>query len=417
MIVNAPLRQRHLLAAVKDALSDTRVVLIAGPRQAGKSTLAALALEGRGNARRVTLDDEGRRAAAAEDPADFIRTDGILLIDEIQRVPELLLAIKAEVDRSNRPGQYLLTGSANVLSLPRVVDALTGRMEIVPLWPFSQGEREGIREQFIDRVFLGWSRDDRVSTMTKADYLDRCAMGGFPEAVDRTTAQRRERWFENYLETLVQRDIPDLVGIERPDDLRRILELVAARSANLYKPHEVAKDAQLPPSTVKRYVALLEAAFVIRQVSPWANSRTTRAIRARKVLVTDSGLLMNLLGTSPSGAGGVGGLSGQILESFVAMEIVKQQGWSTTRARLFHFRNREGSEVDIVLEAPDGRVVGIEVKASSTVRSGDFSGLRFLRDRVGERFQSGLVLYTGAETHSFGDKMWCAPIEALWTSN
>jgi len=415
MAIDPAPRPRHLLTAVTDALADTRVVLIAGPRQAGKSTLAALALAGRHDARSVTLDDERLRATAANDPADFVRHDGTLLIDEIQRVPELLLAIKAMVDRSNRPGQYLLTGSANVLSLPRVVDALTGRMEIVHLWPFSQSECEGRRDHFVDRAFSGWNRDGRVSSLTKADYLDRCAVGGFPEAIARIREPRRARWFESYLETLVQRDIPDLMGIERPEDLKRVLALVAARSASLYKPEDVARDAQMAPTTVKRYVALLEAAFVVTRVPAWANSRTTRAVRARKVFVTDSGLLTHLLGTTASAASEPGGLSGQLLDSFVAMELARQLGWSNTRASLFHFRNRDGAEVDIVLEAADGRLVGIEVKASSTVRSGDFRGLRFLRQRVGDRLRSGLVLHTGPETLSFGDGMWCAPLDSLWS--
>jgi predicted AAA+ superfamily ATPase len=409
-------RPRHLLSSVLEALTDTRVVLIVGPRQAGKSTLAAIAVSERQDARSVTLDDERVRAAAIEDPADFVRHEGTLLIDEIQRAPELLLTIKSTVDRSNRPGQYLLTGSANVLSIPRVADALPGRTEIIRLWPFSQGEREGRRDQFVDRAFAGWARDGRTSPLTKSDYLVRAATGGFPEVVTRVQEGRRARWFESYLETLVRRDIPDITGIERPEDLMRILTLLAARSANLYKAEEIARDAQMAPTTVKRYVALLEAAFIVMRVPSWANSRTTRAVRARKVYVTDSGLLSHLLGTTAAAAGEPGGMAGQILESFVAMELARQLGWSATRARLFHFRNRDGSEVDIILESADGRLVAVEVKASSIVRSNDFRAIRFLKERVGDRLQSGLVLYTGPETLSFGNGMWCAPLDSLWTS-
>ena len=374
-----------------------------------------MALSGRQNARSVTLDDERARTAAIEDPADFVRHDGTLFIDEIQRAPELLLAIKARVDRSNRPGQYLLTGSANVLSIPRVADALPGRMEMLRLWPFSQGEKDGCQDAFVDRAFAGWARDGRASLLTKADYLTRSVLGGFPEVVTRVNEGRRARWFDSYVETLIQRDIPDLTGIERPEDLLRVLTLLAARSANLYKPEEIARDAQMAPTTVKRYVALLEAAFIVMRVPAWANSRTTRAVRARKVFVTDSGLLSHLLGTTAQAAGEPGGLAGQVLESFVAMELARQLAWADTRARLFHFRNRDGSEIDIVLEAADGSLVAVEVKASSTVRSADFKAMRFLKERVGERLKSGLVLYTGPETFSFGDGLWCAPMDSLWS--
>jgi predicted AAA+ superfamily ATPase len=398
---------------VRDALEDTRVVLIAGARQAGKSTLARLALADRPVAASLTLDDEPTLAAARTDPAGFVQHDGTLFIDEIQRAPELLLAIKAAVDRSNRPGQFLLTGSANVLTLPRVADALPGRMEITELWPFSQGEIEGQVEGFIDRAFAGWP--GRTTTaQRKVDYLRRAVRGGFPEVVTRVSERRRAAWFDGYIGALVQREIPDLVGIERLRELRQLLRLLAARSGRLLNVEELARDARLAPTTTRRYIHLLEAAYIISVVPGWATSRTTRAVRAPKVFVCDTGLLCHLLGVSVEGLAAPSAEGGPVVETFVAMELSRQLGWAETRAELFHFRSKDGTEVDAVLEAPDGRVVGVEVKAGATVRAEDFRGLRLLADRVGEYFRAGLVLYTGTETLSFGDRLRCVPMSALW---
>ena len=390
------------------------MVLIAGARQAGKSTLAQLALAEKPAAQQFTLDDVVTLAAARADPAGFVHHDvGIQFIDEIQRAPELLLAIKAAVDRSNQPGQFLLTGSANVLTLPRVADALPGRMEIVELWPFSQGEIEGQIDGFVDRAFAGWP-GRTATTLRRVDHLRRAVTGGFPEVVTRVGERRRAAWFDGYIAALVQREIRDLVGIERVGELRQLLRLLAARSGRLLNVEELARHARLAPSTARRYIHLLEAAYIIRIVPGWATSRTTRAVRAPKVFLTDTGLLCHLLGLTVDGLAAPSAEAGPVLETFVAMEICRQLGWAETRAELFHFRSKDGTEVDAVLEAPDGRVVGVEVKAGATVRLDDFRGLRLLADRVGEAFRAGLVLYTGTETLSFGDRLRCVPMSGLW---
>lgn len=389
------------------------MVLIAGARQAGKSTLARLALANRPQAASFTLDDEPTLAAARADPASFVHHEGTLFIDEIQRAPELLLAIKAAVDRSNRPGQFLLTGSANVLTLPRVADALPGRMEITELWPFSQGEIEGQIDGFVDRAFAGWP-GHTTTALGKVDHLRRAVRGGFPEVVTRVSERRRAAWFDSYSGALVQREIPDLVGISRVQELRQLLRLLAARSGRLLNVEELGRDARLAPTTTRRYLQLLEAAYIIRVVSGWATSRTTRAVRAPKVFVCDAGLLCHLLGVGVDGLGAPSAEAGPVLETFVTMELCRQLAWAETRAELFHFRSKDGTEVDAVLEAPDGRVVGVEVKAGATVRLEDFRGLRLLADRLGESFRAGLVLYTGTETLSFGDRLRCVPMSALW---
>jgi predicted AAA+ superfamily ATPase len=387
--------------------------MIAGARQAGKSTLASLSLGDHPLGARLTLDDELTLAAAHEDPAGLVTAEQTVFIDEIQRAPELLLAIKAVVDRSNRPGQFLLTGSANVLTLPQVADSLPGRMEILELWPFSQGEIEGQVDGFIDRAFRGWPGVTRT-TLTKTDYLRRAVTGGFPEVVVRAGEKRRAAWFESYVQALVQRDIRDLVGIEKPQELRQLLRLLAARSGQLLNLDEVARDARMAPTTARRYVRVLQAAYIIKVIPGWATSKTTRAIRAPKVFFCDSGLMCHLLGVSAQGLASPAAEAGSVLETFVTMELARQLGWSEVRGELFHFRSKDGTEVDAVIEAADGGIIGIEVKARATVRRDDFGPLRLLRAKVGERFKAGLLLYTGAESLSFGDQLRCAPMSALW---
>ena len=255
---------RHAAAEVKRALSDTRVVLINGARQVGKSTLAQQVLRSDRRARILTLDDEPLLSAARQDPVSFVRHDGTLLIDEVQRAPELFLAIKAAVDRNPDPGQFLLTGSAQILALPRLSDSLAGRMEIIELWPFSQGEIKRNRERFIDNLLLGEPFRHK-SSLDKRAYLELAARGGFPEAVARSS-DRRSRWFESYVKTLIQRDIRDMAHIDRLGELPRVLRLVGARTANVLNVDSLARDSRVPSSTLRRYLALLETAFLIQYV-------------------------------------------------------------------------------------------------------------------------------------------------------
>lgn len=413
--VRAGLIPRHAAAAVREALRDTPVVLLNGPRQAGKSTLAQVVLAEIPGARAFTLDDAATRAAARADPVGFVETSSTMLIDEIQRAPELFLAIKASVDRDRRPGRFLLTGSAGVLTLPRLADALVGRMEVVELWPFSQGEIRGRKERFIDALF-GRSRALRSirSDLTKRAYLEAAAVGGYPEAVLRRSPARRERWFASIVATTIARDVKELADIDRLDELPRLLRLVAARSARLLNVAGLARDARVPEATMRRYLTLLEAAFLVRLHPVWSSSRTTRIVKAPKILMTDSGLTSHLLGLDLEGLADPLGEAGPILEAFVAAELRRQLGWARTRATMHHYRDRDGVEVDIVLERADGRVCGIEVKSGATVGDSDFRGLRLLERRLGDRFVCGVALYAGAESLSFGSRLLALPIESLW---
>jgi predicted AAA+ superfamily ATPase len=336
---------------------------------------------------------------------------GPAVIDEIQKAPDLLPAIKASIDRDRRPGRFLLTGSANVLTLPRVAESLAGRMEVATLWPFSQGELTGRRETFVDRVMLGEPppRADRDD-----DVLPRLARGGYPEAAARDRPERRRAFFDAYLAALLARDVRDIAAIEDPGALRRLLRLAAVRSASLLNHSELARTLTLPVSTLKRYLALLEALYLVHELPAWASNRGKRLVRAAKLHVVDSGLLLALAGFDVEALRSDRTLLGPVLESFVAAEVARQLGWSTTRPVLHHFRTHAGQEVDLVLEDARGRIVGIEVKASATVTASDLSGLRALAAVAGKSWVQGLVLHLGRDTVAFAPGLTACPVGALW---
>lgn len=403
---------RHAEALVAEALADTRVVVVNGARQVGKSTLARLAVEARPGAAARFLDDTAEREAAHDDPAGFVRHPGLLLIDEVQRVPDLLLAIKYEVDRDPRPGRYLLTGSARLLGLREIPDALTGRAETIELWPLSQGEIDGLPDRFVDAAFRhGSALDPGPSTLRRTDYVERAVRGGYPEAVRRPPGRRRARYFDSYLADLIARDVRLVSDVERPTDLRALLGVIAARMSGLAVVDAIARDVGLPRQTARRYLDVLELVFVVRTIPAWSSNLTQRAVATPKLLVNDSGLAARLIGFP-----GPGQSVGPLLENFVLGELARQLTWSDEPVRLFHFRDRDGVEVDAVLERASGEVVGIEVRASDTPRSDDFRGLRHLARKLGDRFRAGFVLHTGPQSLPFGDRLRALPVDALWRS-
>ncbi len=403
---------RHAEALVAEALADTRVVVVNGARQVGKSTLARLVLQGRPGAAARFLDDAAEREAARDDPAGFVRHPGLLLIDEVQRVPDLLLAVKYEVDQDPRPGRYLLTGSARLLGLREIPDALTGRTETIELWPLSQGEIDGRPDGFVDAAFRhGSALDPGPSELRKADYVERAVRGGYPEAVRRPPGRRRARYFDSYVADLIARDVRLVSDVERPADLRALLGVIAARMGGLAVVEAIARDVGLPRQTARRYLDVLELVFVVRTIPAWSSNLTQRAVATPKLLVNDSGLAARLIGFP-----GPGRSVGPLLENFVLGELARQLTWSDEPVRLFHFRDRDGVEVDAVLERASGEVVGIEVKASDTPRSDDFRGLRHLARRLGDRFRAGFVLHTGPQSLPFGDRLRALPVDALWRS-
>lgn len=404
---------RHAATRLRTALSDRPVVLLHGARQSGKTTLASAVAEEVG-ARYVTLDDLTMLAAARGDAAGFLAGFAQpLVLDEVQRAPELLLAIKAAVDRKRTPGRFLLTGSANVLLVPRVAESLAGRMEIVPLWPFSQGEIEGVVEGFIDAAF-GEAPPALAGTSSSTRVADRVLRGGYPEAVPLASPERRRAWFDSYMTTILQRDVRDLARIERLTELPRLLALLAARPMAQLNYADLSRGTGLPQSTLKRYFALLETVFLVRLLPPWYANIGKRLVKTPKVLLTDTGLAAHLMGIDDARLAQDRTLLGGLLESFVAMELLKQAGWSPDPPALHHFRTHEGEEVDLVLERRGGALVGIEVKSAATVTAADFKGLRALAEVAGRRFRRGIVLYTGAEIVPFGERLYAVPVEALW---
>lgn len=398
-----------------EALGDTRVVLISGARQTGKSTLAMSIANDEHPADYVTLDDDAHRAAAQADPKGFLaRRPGPIVIDEIQRAPELLLAIKMAVDFDNTPGRFLLTGSANILTAPRVMDSLAGRIEIATLWPLSQGELRGVEESFVDALLDGEPSRVAGSGVDFQGLAEMLARGGFPEVALREGRDRRRSWFESYVRSMVERDIRDLADVRRSDEIGRLLQVIATRVGNILQPAKLARDLSIARPTVESYIALLETLYVVRRLPAWRPGLGARAIRAPKAYVVDSGLLAYLLNADPERLVDDVRISGMVLESFVAMEVLRQIERSRTRVFLHHFRDKDDREVDLVIESARGEVVGIEVKASATIHPRDFRGLRRLRELAGDAFACGVILYVGKDAHSFGDGLWAMPVDALW---
>jgi predicted AAA+ superfamily ATPase len=406
---------RHAEARMTEALADTRVVTLNGARQAGKSTLARLAAARRPNAIVRLLDDPATLRAARDDPAGFVEHDGLMVIDEVQLAPELFRSMKVQVDTDPRPGQFLLTGSAQVLALRGLPDALPGRMEIIELWPFSQGELDSAPDAFIDAAFARGPELSGSTALRKRDYLDRAVRGGYPEAV-RRSARRRAAFFDSYLTNLIERDITELAAIERRGDLQRLLALLAGRTGRLLVPGSLATASGIPRTTLSRYLELLSAVFLIKQIPAWSGGPSRRAVGTPKLAFVDTGIAAHLLGQDAARLAEPDGAAGAVLETFVLMELARQLTWSQERARLCHYRTRDNIEVDAIVETPDGRVIAIEVKAGATVRAEDLAGLRHLRERLGARLVAGYVLYTGQQTLPFGERLRALPIDALWTA-
>jgi hypothetical protein len=403
--------ERHLAPSLADALADTPAVMLVGARQTGKTTLARAVAAEAGPASYQTLDDLTTLDAATVDPAGFVAgLTGLAVIDEIQKAPRLLPAIKAAIDRDRRPGRFLLTGSANVLALPTVAESLAGRMEVATLWPLSQGELEAHRETFVDRLFAG----DGPRPGRGAAVLDRIVRGGYPVATTRTRPERRRAFFASYVTTLLTRDVRDLAAIEDAGALRRLLQLCAVRTGAMLNHAELSRTLAVPVSTVKRYLTLLERLFLVHEVPAWASNRGKRLAKAAKVHLVDTGLAAALAGVDEATLQADRTALGPLLESFVAGELARQLGWSTTQPTLHHFRAHGGHEVDLVLEDARGHVVGIEVKASATVTSTDLGGLRALAELAGRRFVQGVVLYLGPRPVTFAPGFTAAPVDALW---
>jgi len=408
---------RLVAPRIVEALADTPVVLVHGPRQAGKSTLVRQLATSAENAVYVTLDDLTPRRSALADPETFVGGlaggGGLVVIDEVQLAPDLLRAIKASVDRDRRPGRFLLTGSADVLLLPTVSESLAGRLERHTLWPLAEAEVRGATGDLVAGLFAG--DPPRVeSELLRGNYLELALRGGFPEVVDRPVGRRRERWFGSYLDTMVERDVRQLGNLHGLIEVPRLLTAFASRTCGLLNYADLGRDLEMERLTVKRYLDLLELAFLVDRLPAWHRNVGKRLRKNPKGLFVDTGLMAHLLGAGATDTATAERHAGALIENFAIMELRKLLVASDVWARGYHYRTEDGAEVDLVLERHGGDVVGIEVKAAAAVSPRDCRGLRSLQAAAGAEFVCGVVLYTGRQTVPLGERLWAVPMAGLW---
>jgi len=363
----------------------------------------------------MTLDDQATRSAAAADPAGFIaELKTPVAIDEIQRVPELMTEIKLRVDRDGTPGQFAITGSANLLEMKQVKESLAGRAEYLRLHPFSQGELLGHRESFVPDLANGIFPSLTDAAVGRQAHAEIIARGGYPEVQGRT-ASRRSRFFESYVEGILERDLRSLGDVIDHAVVNRLLGAIGATSATELNIDGLSKSLGTPATTVRRHIDLLEMLFLVKRVPAWSNNLLARSIKRPKIHIADTGLLAYLVGANERRIETDFDLGGMFYESFVAMELNRQISYLEDRPVLFHFRDRDQREVDVVIEHRDGSVCAVEVKSAATVRDRDFRGLKHLRDKLGARFTAGALIYTGATTVPFGDRLAAVPVSGLWS--
>lgn len=392
---------RNLKTALLEAGRDTPVVMLNGARQTGKSTLVKGLFPGSSAPHYVSFDDLVSLDSARSDPQGFIENlPDRVIIDEVQRAPELMLPIKHSVDQNRQAGRFYLTGSANVLSLPRVADTLVGRIEVHTLWPLSQGEIRGVRESFIDTIF-GASKINSAKPTKMGALADLLSVGGYPEVLRRDSQQRRRSWFAGYVTTLIEREVRDLRNIEQLTAMPKLLKLLASRAGGLLNYSDLSRSLGLNVSTLKNYLSLLELLFILVPVQPWFSNKGKRLVKSPKMHLNDSGLLCHLLDSDATALASDPSLLGMVFENFIVMELIKQISWSMVHPQLYHFRTEGGHEVDIVLESGDGRIVGIECKSGIRLNSDTFKGLRALKELTGKKFHRGIVLYLGTDILSF----------------
>jgi uncharacterized protein len=402
---------RFAAELITTALKDTPVVMVTGPRQCGKTTLVQNLIPG--DREFITLDDDTVLAAAQSDPTGLVRNLDRATIDEVQRAPELLRAIKRSVDEDRRAGRFLLTGSANLLALPQVSESLAGRMEIVTLLPLSRAEIRRTKPGFLEGAFVG-KLNKPAEKITGKDLVDMVLVGGYPEMLRRGHPERRRKWALDYVKAIVQRDVRDVAEVEKLDQMPRLLRVLANHSSQLANFTRIGSQAGFDDKTTKKYIGILELLFLVSRVEPWFRNRLKRLVKTPKLHFMDSGLLGALLGVTAEGIAKDRSAFGAMLETFVFAEVLKQASWSDGDYALYHYRDKDQDEVDLVIERGGGALIGLEVKAGATVNANDFKGLRKLAAATAGNFKLGVVLYDGERALPFGDRLFAAPVSCLW---
>lgn len=401
---------RHQLPLLDAALGDTPAVLINGPRQSGKTTLARQCAP---DLPYLSLDDATQLAAARADPQGYVRRIDRAVIDEVQRAPELLLALKLSIDGDRRPGRFLLTGSANVMSLPTIADSLAGRMEIHTLLPLSNAEIGAHESSFLGRAIgQDWAGASPAACVGDA-FVERVLAGGYPEMRARATPQRRQAWARAYVTTLVERDIRDVARIEEAARIPQLLALLAMLGGRLLNLSQIGGQLGLNLRTAEKYIGVLEKLFLVRRLPAWSRNELGRLVKTPKLHFVDAGLQGALTRAGAELLRKDRSRFGSLLESWVFGELLKILSLSSEQWFISHYRDKDQVEVDFVLESPLRAIIGIEVKAAASVNAADFTGLRRLREHCGPDFLSGIVLYDGEAALPFGDGFWAVPVSWL----
>ena len=413
-MIDTTIHPRLIEPHLVEALADSPAVLIHGPRQCGKTTLARIVGATRGYSY-VTFDDDVVRRAAEEDPHGFAA--GLperVILDEVQKAPALFGALKVEIDRERTPGRFLLTGSTQVLLMPRLSESLAGRLQTIRLHPLAQCELERCGSDFLDALFAGdftFERSERLG----AELPGRIAAGGYPAALTRPPGRRRANWYHDLVDALVQRDVLDLARVRQLEILPRLLAAAASQTARIFNVSDLAAPFEVSRPTIRDYTTLLERVFLLERLPAWHSNRVSRLVKRPKLHLGDTGIASALLGLDGPALAYDRTLLGQLLETFVFQELRRQASWHDARMSFLHCRDKDGAEVDIVIERGAAAVAGVEVKASGTVRPGDFRGLRKLRRALGKRFAGGVVLYDGEAAVPFGDRLHAVPVRRLLT--
>jgi uncharacterized protein len=405
--------ERQARVSIVEALGYSRVVLVLGARQVGKSTLTKQIASSVWPAEVITLDDQGSREAARDDPHGFVANlRGPALIDEVQLAPDLLYAIKQAVDEDPTPGRFLLTGSANILTAPKISESLAGRVRRVELWPLAQSEIHGSSRNFIDSLFAGEPPQVNGAPVGRDAFVEIVARGGYP-AVRMLSERQRRDWYRDYVQGVLERDLRDIASVQKLSEMPRLIRLLAVHSAKLLDYRRLASDLELSDKTVSAYVELLRTIFLVHVLPAWRPGLRSRELHAPKIYLTDTGLLAQQLGANQRRIAEDDQLTGYVLETFCGMEILKHQGWATEDCTLRHYRVG-GDEIDILLEAQSGDLAAVEVKARASIRVGDWRVIKKLRDSRPDQFKAGVVLYAGSQTIPLGERIWAVPISGLW---